>query len=57
MVVTSGKARGGELRPRVLKVSRAVAHLWTVCDSVVSGGWLRLWHCLVGLFGAVKVNV
>lgn len=24
------------------------------CDSVVSGGWLRLWHCLVGLSGGCK---
>lgn len=41
MVVASGKARGGVLRPGVRQVSRVVAHLWTVCDSVVSGGMVR----------------
>lgn len=36
-VMASGKARGGVLKPRDLKVSRVVVYLWTVCDSVVSG--------------------
>lgn len=54
LFLVSGLRKGREWRPRVLKVSRAVAHLCTVCDSVVSEGWLGLWPRLVGLSRGCK---